>query len=299
MSLKKKIILGFAAVYLVWGSTYLAIRFAIETIPPFLMAGTRFIVASLILYAFARRRSGETPKPEHWRSTAIIGALLILGGNGGVTWAEQSVPSGLTALLVSTVPLWMTLLAWGLERPRQKLNIFVLMGLALGFLGVLFLVGPTQIASGGSVDLLGAGVLVAASLSWAIGSLYARRAKLPQSMLLATAMEMMTGGTWQVLASVLSGEYHRFSFTLLSWSSGLSYLYLVVFGSLVGFTAYSWLLQVSTPAKVSTYAYVNPAVAVLLGWALAAEPLTGRLAVASGLIITAVALITTFGTETT
>lgn len=297
MSLKKKLILGFATVYLVWGSTYLAIRFAIESIPPLLMAGTRFVLAGTLLYIFARKKNEPQPTLRHWRNAAIIGAFLILGGNGCVTWAEQRVPSGLTALLVSTVPLWMTILAWLFEKPRQKIGLPVIAGLVLGFVGVAFLVGPDKIHNGDSVDLFGAGILVLGSLSWAIGSLYARRAELPSS-LTATAMEMIMGGFIQLAVSFLLGEYPLFSFTLLTWRSGLAFLYLLVFGSLIGFTAYIWILQNSTPSKVSTYAYVNPAVAVFLGWLLAAEPLTGRLALAAAFIITAVALITSFGSKT-
>jgi drug/metabolite transporter (DMT)-like permease len=280
--------LAFATVYLVWGSTYLAIRYAVETLPPLLMAGSRHLVAGLALYAFARRRSPEAPTRLHWRSAAIIGTLLLLGGNGGVSWAEQRVPSGLTALIVATVPLWMVLLHT-LREGRQGAGLRTGIGILVGLAGVGVLVDPR---AGDRVDPLGALVLVFAALSWATGSLYARRAPLPAAPLLATAMELLAGGAALVVAGLVLGEAPRVDLAAASARSLLSWGYLVVFGSIVGFTAYIYLLNHAAPAAVSTYAYVNPVVAVVLGWAFADEALSARTAVAGAVILAAVVLLT-------
>lgn len=287
---RSKIVAAFLAIYLVWGSTYLAIRFAIETIPPFLMAGARFVVAGTLLFTFARVRGAPRPTARHWRSTAVVGVLLLLGGNGGVVWAEQVVPSGLAALLVATVPLWMVLLEWGAggERPTGS----VMAGVALGLLGVALLVGPSSFAGAGRVDPLGAAVLIGASLSWAAGSLYSRRASLPDVPLVGAGMHMVSGGAALLVAGILTGEGSRLAFAAISMRSALALGYLIVFGAIVGFTAYVWLLRTTSPARVATYAYVNPVIAVLLGWALAAEPLGMRVIGAAAMIVAAVALIT-------
>jgi drug/metabolite transporter (DMT)-like permease len=284
---------AFAAIYLIWGSTYLAIRIAIETFPPFLMAGIRFLIAGAILYPWSKLHGAPQPSRAHWLAATVVGGLLLLGGNGGVVWAEQHVPSGLTALLIGTVPLWMVLLDW-LRRNGVKPSNSVIVGLMLGFVGITLLIGPGKIAGGRQVDLVGAAVLILASLSWATGSLYSRRAQLPASPLLATAMEMLAGGALLFVAGLLAGEWTRFNLSALSLRSWLALGYLIVFGALVGFTAYIWLLRVSTPAHVSTYAYVNPVVAIFLGWAFAGEPLTARTLLAAAVIVAAVVIITTY-----
>ncbi len=284
---------AFAAIYLIWGSTYLAIRFAVETFPPFLMAGMRFLVAGAILYPWSRLRGASQPVRSHWLAAAVVGGLLLLGGNGGGVWAAQRVPSGLTALLIGTVPLWMALLD-GLRPGGVKPNNGVMVGLLLGLFGIVLLVGPGRLAGARQVDLVGAAVLILASLSWATGSLYSRRAQLPASPLLATAMEMLAGGALLLIASLLVGEWTRFDSSALSLRSWLALGYLIIFGALVGFTAYIWLLRVSTPAHVSTYAYVNPVVAIFLGWAFAGEPLTARTLLAAAVIVAAVVIITTY-----
>ena len=285
------VLAAFAAVYLLWGSTYLAIIFALETMPPLLMAGARFLLAGGILYGVMRLRGEPAPAPRHGRSTALIGALLLMCGNGGVTLAERTVPSGVAALLVAMVPMWMVLLEWlrpGGTRPTGR----TLLGLLVGFAGIVVLVGPGATA-GGRVDLVGAGFVMVGAAAWAAGSIYSRGAQLPKSALLATGMEMLWGGAFLTLAGALTGELGRVDPAGFSTASILAYLYLVVFGSLVGFTAYIWLLGVSTPARVSTYAYVNPIVAVLLGWWLLNEPLTARVLAAAAIIVLAVAVITT------
>ena len=287
-----RVVTAFAAVYLIWGSTYLAIRIAIETMPPFLMAGIRFLIAGAILYAWTRWRGTPPPARSHWLAATIVGGLLLLGGNGGVVWAEQHVPSGLTALLIGTVPLWMALLNW-LRPGGVKPGNGVIAGLTLGFMGITLLVGPGKLAGGHDVDSLGAAVLIIASLSWATGSLYSRRAQLPASPLLATAMEMLAGGALLLIAGLPAGEWTRFEPNALSLRSWVALGYLIVFGALIGFTAYIWLLRVTTPAQASTYAYVNPVVAILLGWAFAGEPLTARTLLAAAIIVAAVVVITT------
>jgi len=283
-----QIALALGAIYVIWGSTYLAIRFAIETIPPFLMAATRYLTAGALLYGWARLRGAPRPSLLHWRSATILGAFLLLAGNGGVVWAEQHVGSGLAALLISTEPLWIVLLVW-LRTGRKRPDWRVMTGLALGFAGLVLLVRPS---GSGSVSLIGVAALVLASLCWAWGSLYGQRAPLPSSPLATTGMQMLAGGAWLLLASTLAGEPARFTVAAVSAKSLLSLGYLTVFGAIVAFTAYVWLMRVAPPVLVSTYAYVNPVVAVLLGWLFAGEPLTGKTLGAAAVILTGVALIT-------
>lgn len=284
------VIAAFASVYIIWGSTYLAIRYALESLPPLLMAGARHTLAGALLYAVLRATGTARPQRIHWRSAAIIGALLLLIGNGGVCWAEQTVPSGLAALLVTTVPIWMVLLNW-FRREGVRPGIMEIGGVVLGLLGVIILIGSENLG-GGPVHRMGAVVLIAASLSWAIGSIYSRQAPLPQSPLMVTAMQMLCGGVLLLLSGAVSGEGARLELENVSLRSLVSLGYLTVFGSLVAFSAYVWLLRVSTPAKVSTYAFVNPVVAVALGFVFAGEPLTPRTIGAAAVIVTAVVLIT-------
>lgn len=290
---KIQLVIAFALVYLIWGSTYLAIRFAVETLPPFLMAGVRFLFAGSILYVWMRFKGAGRPTLRHWRSTAIVGGLLLMGGNGGVVWAEQIVPSGITALMIATVPLWMVLLHWlspeG-ERPSRQVGA----GIIIGFLGIFLLVNPFAKAGAFHVDPVGAIVLCFATIAWSAGSLYSRTAPMPAEGLLATAMEMLCGGALLTLAGTISGEWSRLDLTAASARSLLSLGYLVVFGSFIAFSAYTWLLKNASPAKVSTYAYVNPVIAVFLGWAVAGETLNSGIIVATVIIIFAVILISTY-----
>lgn len=286
---RARIGLAFAAVYVLWGSTYLAIRFGVETVPPFLMAGTRHLTAGLVLYLWMRSRGGERPRARHWKGAAVVGGLMLLGGNGLVTWAEQRVPSGLAALIVASVPIWMSVFE-AIEKGRRP-RAAVIGGLLLGLAGIGLLIAPGRLGGNGHVDWIGAAALLTAAFCWSLGSLYSRRAQLPASILMATAMEMVAGGVWLWLAGLLAGEGSRLDLAAVSLRSALSLGYLIVFGSLIGFTAYVWLLKVTTPARVSTYAYVNPIVAVLLGALFAGEAVTPRIAVASLVIIGAVALI--------
>jgi drug/metabolite transporter (DMT)-like permease len=289
-----RVIVAFAAVYIIWGSTYIAIRFAIETMPPFLMAGIRFLLAGTIILLWQRMRSAERPRPVHWRTAVIIGTLLLMGGNGAVTWSEQRVPSGIAALMVAITPCWIVLLDW--LRPRGvRPTGQVVAGLLLGLSGVALLIGPDSLLGGGRIDPLGAAVLMCGSVCWAFGTIYSRHASSPASPFLATGMQMVCGGTVLVLAGLLSGEAARVQLTAISLTSLLAFLYLTLFGAILGYSAFIWLLRVTTPARVATYAYVNPVVAVLLGWLLAGEALTGRMLIAALVIIGGVALITLSG----
>jgi drug/metabolite transporter (DMT)-like permease len=295
---RAQIIAAFVSIYLVWGSTYLAIRYAIETIPPFTMGGIRFLVSGAMLYAWARYRGAPRPTRLHWRNAVIAGAFLVLGGNGAVVWAEQFVPSGLTALLVSILPFWLVIIEW-VRPPRRRPSGLVLVGLLLGFLGIIVLVGPGNVGGHGDIRPLGALVLILGSLSWAIGSFWARDAQLPESGLLTTGMEMLGGGALLLLVGALSGELPKLDINHVSRASALGLVYLITFGSLIAFTSYIWLLDKVSPAKLGTYAYVNPIVAVLLGWAIAGEALSIRTGIAAVIVICAVALITSARSATT
>ncbi len=286
-----QIIAAFASIYLVWGSTYLAIRYAVETMPPFVMGGTRFLISGVLLYAWSRSRGAARPTWRQWRNATIAGGFLLLGGNGGVVWAEQTVPSGMTALLVSILPFWLVIIEWA-RPPRRRPSAAVLIGLVVGFLGLVVLIGPGDIGANG-VSLLGATVLILASLSWAIGSFWSRDADMPESGLLTTGMEMLGGGALLFLAGVIFGELRGFDVSAVSTASWVGWVYLIVFGSLIGFTSYIWLLDKVSPARLGTYAYVNPVVAVILGWAIAGETFSLRTGVAAVIVICAVALITT------
>ena len=288
---RARILAAFAAVYVVWGSTYLAIRIAIDTMPPFLMAGVRFLVAGGLLYAWTRSRGAPAPTRRQWITAAIVGGFLLLGGNGGVVWAEQRVSSGVAALLVATVPLWVVMLEWLRGGTRPGLGTAA--GVVLGLAGLAILVEPGSLLGGGRIDTLGALVLVAASLSWSIGSLYSRRHKSGDTPLLGSATQMLMGGALLVVFSLATGDAMRLDLAGVTLPSVLALLYLIAFGSLVGYTAYIWLLGVVSPSRVATYAYVNPVVAVFLGWLVLDEPVTSRVLLAAGVIVAAVALITT------
>ncbi len=280
---------GLAIVYLLWGSTYLGIALAIETLPPMLMAATRFLVAGLLLYALARltsARSAPRPTRREWLAAALTGLPMLAGGNGGVVWAQQTVPSGIAALMIASVALWIVIL----DRVffGRRLGWPAVAGLVAGFGGVALLVDPT---TDGGVDPTGATILVLASLAWATGSLLARGGGLPSNLLLAAAMQMFVGGlalTVFGLAIGEAGDVHPSQFSLRSMA-GLAFL--IVFGSIVAFSAYGWLLRVARTSLVATYAYVNPIVAVWLGWAFLGEGISARTLVAGGVIVASVALI--------
>lgn len=285
------VLAAFAAIYLIWGSTYLGIRFAVETIPPFLLGGARFLLAGGLLYAWLRIRGVPNPAGVHWRNAAVVGGLLLGVGNGGVNWAEQKVPSSLTALLIAITPLWFVLLDWW--RPRgTRPSAQTVFGVVVGFAGVALLVAGRDATRSNTVDLRGVAALMAASIAWATGSLYARYTPKPESPLMAGAMQMIAGGALLAAVGWITGEGAAFDAARVSARSAWAFVYLTAIGSLVGFTAFSWLLKVSTPARISTYAYVNPVIAVFLGWALGGEQLTGRLLGAAAIIVLGVVVIT-------
>jgi drug/metabolite transporter (DMT)-like permease len=281
---------AFAAVYIVWGSTYLAIRYAVQTIPPFFMVGTRFLVSGVLLYGWARFRGAPRPTRLQWRDAAITGVLLLCCGNGAVSWAEQRVPSGLAALLVAVVPLWMVIIDW--VRPRgERPTATVMLGVIVGLAGLVVLVGPGELTGHGTVDATAAIVLVLASLAWAAGSVYNRFGALPESPAMSTGLQMISGSVVLVAMGMFAGEVPALQIRHISPASWIGWIYLVTFGGLVGFTAYIYLLQAVTPAKASTYAYVNPVVAVFLGWAIAGEAVTSQTIVAAAIILGGVAMI--------
>ena len=295
-----RVVLAFAAVYVLWGSTYLAIRYAIETLPPFLMAGTRFFTAGAILFGLAGL-NGErlrTSLPQ-WPKAFAIGGLLLLCGNGGVTWAEKYIATGLAALLVASEPLWVVVLNWALTRRRP--NAKVLLGVLIGLAGVALLVsdGLSRREARSEMSVASAGVVLLAAFSWAAGSVYANHRPIKASTSMASGIQMLGGGLLLLVLALVAGDLGRLNLANASWLSIGAVCYLIVFGSLVGFTAYSWLLRNVTPARAATYAFVNPVVAVLLGWFLASEPLTIRMLIAAAIIVSSVVLITTFGREHT
>lgn len=281
--------LALGTVYLLWGSTYLGIKLAIGTMPPLLMGAARFLLAGVLLYAYAIRRGDQADDRvgiRQWVAALAIGSALLLGGNGGVILAERTVPTGIVALLVAASPLWMAVINRIVF--RRKLNRQTIAGLLVGFAGVGLLIG---LPGGGHVDLAGGVLAVAAPIFWAAGSVFARHVQLPKRPLVGTAMQMLCGGVLFAIAGVVAGEPARVHLTHISTTSWLALAYLVVFGSLIGFTCYAWLLRAAPLPLVSTYAYVNPVIAVLLGWIFLAEPLTLRTFIAGGVIVLAVALI--------
>src|SRR5215211_342450 len=289
--MKTKVWIALLALYVVWGSTYLAIRFSVETIPPFLHASLRFLISGAILYIWRRAAGDPAPTIGNWKSTAIVGTGLLLGGNGLVGWAEQTVPSGIAALMITTSPFWLVLFE-SLRAGGTKPTWQAILGLFVGFAGVFILVGPAEITGGeSSFDTFGIILLLLAPLFWSMGSIYAKGADMPKSTLLGTGMEMLMGAVGLFIVSLIRGELSGFSFGQVSAQSWLGLLYLITFGSLVGFVAYGWLLHNAPISLVSTYAYVNPVVAVLLGNLLADEPLNGRILIAAAIIIGSVILI--------
>ncbi|HKT46029.1 MAG TPA: EamA family transporter [Candidatus Acidoferrales bacterium] len=283
---------AFGVVYLIWGSTYLAMRIGIESFPPLLLPGSRHLLVGLVLYPLMRWKTGERPTLAQWRTAAITGTLLLFFGNGGVCYAEQTVPSGVAALLVATVSLWMVIVDWlrpGGARPAGR----VFIGIVLGFLGLALLVGPAHLGGAGRINLVGAGVLVVASFAWACGSVFSKHGALPRSPMLGVAMQALAGGVVLWIAGFFSGEMHSLHFATISLRSWLALAYLVFFGSVVGFTSYLYMLKNTTAARVGTYALVNPVVALLLGWLFASEPISLRTLLAAAIILSSVLLVIT------
>lgn len=290
------VLAAFAAVYVVWGSTYLGILWAIETMPPLLMASVRFLIAGGLLFAWSVARTPRAPGAPRlpawpqWRAAAVAGGLMLGGGNGAVTVAEQWVPSGMAALLVASVPLWLVILDalfGSRSRPTRRAQV----GLLVGFAGVALLAGAPGTGQGGALEILGTLLILGGCAAWAAGSLYLRYAPLPPKPLLWVSMQMLSGGALLGLVALATGEWADFHVEEVSLRSALSLAYLIVFGAIVAYSAYVWLLRVSTPARVGTYAYVNPVIALFLGWWLADEPVGFRSLLAAAIIVGSVVVI--------
>ncbi len=287
---RAKVVGALLAVYIIWGSTYLGIRFVVETIPPFLSAGLRFTLAGGALFLLAKLQGAASPSRASWKPAAITGGLLLLGGNGLVSWAEQSVPSSLTALLIAIVPLWVVVIDFVLPGHARP-SLGVLAGISLGLAGVAILVDPWQVGAA-PIDPVGAAVLILASAIWSVGTIYGGRVKLKEAPLLVIGMEMLAGGVILLVAGTMVGEWSAFNLAAISQRSAIAFVYLVLVGAMVGFTAYLWLIKNVPPALATTYAFVNPVVAMYVGWLVAAEPITPQTVLAAAVIIAGVALIT-------
>ncbi len=286
-----KLVLAFAAIYIIWGSTYLGIRYAIETIPALAMASIRFLLAGPLFMGFALLAGAPMPTRRQWRDGFLVGTLMLAGGTGTVTWAEQWVPSGLAALLVAVMPMWILLVDW-LRPNGVRPGIPAVIGLVIGFIGVVLLLDADLGLGDG---YLGAAVAVVfASLFWASGSILSRHTDSPKSQIMSTGLKMLLGGVSLAVVAALAGEWGEFRPLEISLRSGLALTYLITIGS-VAFVAYIWLLKASSPEKAATYAYVNPAVAVILGTLLAGEPFTAKTAIASVIIIASVLIVVTYG----
>ncbi len=280
---------AFAAIYLIWGSTYLAIQYGITSLPPFLMAGFRFLIAGIPLVLIARWRGAAAPTRKQWGSATLIGGLLLFGGNGLVTWGQQWVPSGLAAVLIATVPLWMVVIDRAFYC-GPRITLPMILGLLSGIGGVVILVGGGRYEAN-TVHPIGGMLVLLAALSWSVGSLHSRRVDLPDSPILTAGMEMMMGGLVMIAVGSVSGEWVKLEWSAISGTAVIAFLYLVVFGSIIALSAYAYLLRAASPAAVSTYAFVNPVVAIFLGWAVAGEQVGSRVILASALIIGAVVAI--------
>ncbi len=289
--MKTKIWLPLLALYIVWGSTYLGIKISIETIPPFFHAAIRFLISGMILVIWQRSAGQAMPTRKQWLSTAIIGSLLLLGGNGLVAWAEQVIPSGVAALIIGSVPMFLVV-AEAIRPNGVKPNWQAIVGLLIGFVGIFILVGPAEISgSATKLNPFGVVALLFACLFWATGSIFSKTADLPKSSLMNTGAQMLMGSISLFIVSLLTGELNGWDITAVSARSLYGLSYLILAGSLIGFVSYGWLLQNAPISLVATYAYVNPIVAVLLGNWIGDEPLEPRIWVAAAIIIGSVMFI--------
>lgn len=299
LSHRARIIVAFLALYVLWGSTYLAIKYAIAGIPPLLMAGSRFLVAGAALYLLQRSRGAERPMRSQWLASAVTGTLMLGIGNFAVVWSETRVASGVVALVVAIVPIWMVMLDAMRPEGRRPTRL-TMAGIAMGLFGVSLLVDLSGSMGGASsggarVDPLALAVMLCGTLSWAVGSIYSKGASSPRDALLGAAMQMLVAGALLSIAWLAIAQPRAYSATQVDARAAWSWLYLVIFGSIIGYTAYIWLLKEVSAAKVATYSYVNPLIAVLLGWGLGGEPLTSRIVIATVVILGSVALITVRG----
>ncbi len=295
--MKTKIWTALLALYIVWGSTYLGIRFAIETIPPFFHAGIRFLVAGLILVIWQRSAGYELPTDKQWKNTAIVGNLLLLGGNGLVAWAEQFIPSGIAALVIGSSPMFLVI-GEAIRPNGVKPNWQGIVGLLIGFVGIFVLIGPAEISgSATKLNPFGVVALLFACMFWSTGSIFSKSVDLPKSSLMNTGAQMLTGSIGLFIVSLATGELSGWDVTAVSTRSLLGLSYLILVGSLIGFVSYGWLLQNAPISLVSTYAYVNPIVAVFLGTWLAHEALEPRIWIAAGIIVGSVIFINSTRTK--
>jgi drug/metabolite transporter (DMT)-like permease len=284
-----KLVIAFFLIYFIWGSTYLAIRYAIETIPPFLMAGVRFTTAGTLLYTFMRLTGAANPSLQQWLNLWVVGTFLFLGGNGLVVWAEQYITSGLAALLVSTLPLWLIMLdlLWAGGPPP---TVKGLAGISLGIIGTVVLIDPVKITAT-DIYIPGALVVIFGSMLWATGSIYSKKFTQPDSIFMSAACQMFGGGLSLLLVSLVLGEWFAFQPVGISLVSFAAFSYLVVFGSIVAISSYVWLLKNASAASVSTYAFVNPTVAIFLGWLIAGEEINAHIIFGAAIILAGVILV--------
>lgn len=301
LSRQTKLYTAFFLIYFIWGSTYLAIRYAIGSIPPFLMAGMRFTLAGIVMTVFLLVRGVPLPSwSQYWR-LAVVGIFLFVGGNGLVVWAEQYIDSGLAALLVSTLPLWLILLDW-LWAAGSPPTGRALVGIALGIVGTVVLIKPEyvlpslapqrdSVAVANDNSALASAIVVFGSVLWAIGSIYLKKFKSPKSIFMSAACQMTGGGMALLLLALVRGEWQQFDPAAVTWASFAGFSYLFCFGSMIAISAYVWLLQNAQASAISTYAFVNPIVALFLGWLIADEPLTTAIAVGAGIILAGVVLV--------
>jgi len=281
---------AFFCVYVVWGTNFLAIRYMVETIPPLMAMGVRSVIAGVILYGVARLRGAAAPVRSEWKAAALVGAFLFLGAHGGLAWGETRVPSGIAALVMATIPVWMVMVDWlGAGGPRPAAGVWL--GLLSGVAGLVVLTNPATIR-GNSASLVGLLVLLASAPCWAIGSIIARGQPKLRPLTMIAGMQLVTGGAMLLIASFVAGEMASFELAGVSARSLAALTYTIVFGSVLGLTAYIWLLHTTSPARVGTYAFVNPLIAVAIGWAFAGEQITPRTLIAAGLILLGVAAIT-------
>ncbi|WP_161554645.1 EamA family transporter [Ereboglobus luteus] len=285
------LVAAFLTIYIVWGSTYLAMRVGVETMPPLSMAAVRFLVAGVIMFAFVKLRGSPRATARQWRDNALIAAFLLLGGNGLVIWAEQYIPSGITALLIGFSPMCMVLIEWAFPGGRRP-GPYTIAGLVIGFAGIIVLVAPWEhFNDDGALPLKGVVAIIGSTVFWATGSILSRHVRNPAPAFSASAMQMLCGGAMLAVAAFVRGEPASIDIGSFSTRSWIALFYLIVIGSLVAFSTYTWLITHSTPARVSTYAYVNPIVAVFLGWLILDEPVTLRTLAAAAIIILSVMII--------
>ncbi|MGA7300087.1 MAG: EamA family transporter [Candidatus Sulfotelmatobacter sp.] len=287
-----KILLAFAIIYLVWGSTFLAIRIGVREVPPFLLAGIRFFIAGIVLYAWMRAKGTPSPTRREWTAISFLAVLIFVFDYGLIFWAEKRVASGVTAVMMATIPVFMAIAEICFLR-TQQLSMRLTLGLAVGIGGVLVLVGPLSTAGEKAIDTSGAVALIVAAISWTAATILTRKFSLPESKVMSSGAQMLVGGVLLILTSAVLREFNGFDVHAVTFGAWLALLYLIVAGSIVAFTAYVWLIHHESPTKVGTYAYVNPVIAVLLGYALAGESLSVRTIAGTLLILISVVVITT------